>query len=230
MKKYMRHAEELGLGVMYDMRHSRSTPRPTLTSGFTSLDLVEEQVKRFKDDPALWVWYTADEPDGPSLPLDSTIKARNLIRRLDPYHPVALVFNCNDYYFEPYARGADILLVDVYHIAVNTAWSKKWSTVVNSTYGCGGCDECVGNYADLSGRIDTWSKRLRIMRSTAPIWVVPQGFDDGGDEFWWRSPTGDEVVVQTVLGVIHGVKGHCAWHAESASEDIMQVSQTVRMS
>ena len=53
------------------------------------------------------LWYTADEPDGTSDPLDDTMMASNLISSLDGgdgqggigYHPVSLVLNCEDYYF-----------------------------------------------------------------------------------------------------------------------------------
>ncbi|RXK41135.1 hypothetical protein M231_01538 [Tremella mesenterica] len=209
---YMAHAEILGLGVMYDMRHS-----------LTDLGSVKDQVERFRSSPSLLVWYTSDEPDGPPTSLDSTVDARSLIRDLDPYHPTALVLNCADYYFASYVQGTDILMLDVYSIAMNPIWSKKWSTPVNSTFGASGCDNCQGNFHDLSRRIDEAKARLRVMRREReiPVWIVPQAFDDHGDEFWWRVPTGDEEVVQTILAVNHGVIGHCAWFASSATPDLL---------
>lgn len=136
------------------------------------------------------------------------------------------MLNCFDYNFASYVKGTDILLVDVYHIAVNTGFSKRWSTPVTSTFGCSGCDGCIGAFTDLSDRIDTWSSRLEIMgkKRDIPIWVVPQAFDDHGDEFWWSRPEGKEVAVQTVLAVNHGVLGHCAWLASSAGPVILSVS------
>jgi hypothetical protein len=190
---------------------------------------VEEQVVKYRSKPAVHIWYTSDEPDGPGLPLDSTIAARDLIRRLDPYHPTALVLNCYDHNFAAYSAGTDILLTDVYSIAMNPSYSKKWSTEVTSTFGCSGCDGCRGDFYDLPKRIDEWRERIRVMgRSrTMPIWVVPQAFDDQGEEFWWRVPEGKEALVQVVLGINHGVMGSCAWLASSATEDLLAVSLVI---
>jgi hypothetical protein len=68
---------------------------------------VTTQVNRIKSRPNLLVWYTADEPDGTSDPLDATLKASDLITSLDGgdgnggagYHPISLVLNCENYYF-----------------------------------------------------------------------------------------------------------------------------------
>jgi hypothetical protein len=215
--RYLDDASGLDINVMYDMRHS-----------FTDLSLVEDQVRKYRSKAAILVWYTADEPDGPGLPLDSAVKARDLIHRLDPYHPVALVQNCYDHHFQSYASGADILLTDVYSIALNPAYSKKWSTEVTETFGCSGCDGCRGDFYDLPRRIDAWKQRLRIMGNarTTPIWLVPQAFDDQGEEFWWRVPEGREAVVQIILGINHGVMGSCAWLASSATDDLLNVSSS----
>ncbi len=66
---------------------------------------VTAQVNHIKSRPNLLLWYTADEPDGTSDPLDATAKSSNLITSLDGgdgvggagYHPVSLVLNCQDY-------------------------------------------------------------------------------------------------------------------------------------
>ena len=68
---------------------------------------VTTQVNRIKHRPNLLVWYTADEPDGTSDPLDATLQASNLITSLDGgdgnggagYHPISLVLNCENHYF-----------------------------------------------------------------------------------------------------------------------------------
>ena len=68
---------------------------------------VTTQVNNIKHRPNLLLWYTADEPDGTSDPLDDTLKASNLITSLDGgdgnggagYHPISLVLNCENYYF-----------------------------------------------------------------------------------------------------------------------------------
>jgi len=69
---------------------------------------VTEQVNRIKSRPNLLLWYTADEPDGTSDPLDATLNSYNLVTSLDGgdgkggigYHPVSLVLNCQNYHFK----------------------------------------------------------------------------------------------------------------------------------
>lgn len=74
---------------------------------YINASAVTTQVNHIKKRPNLLVWYTADEPDGTSDPLDATLKASNLITSLDGgdgkggagYHPISLVLNCENYYF-----------------------------------------------------------------------------------------------------------------------------------
>lgn len=89
----------------YDMRHS-----------FTDLASVREQVTLIRGYSNLLVWYTSDEPDGNESPLNSPQLAYDLIRSSDVdagYHPVSLALNCQNFFFEAYSRGADIVLQDV---------------------------------------------------------------------------------------------------------------------
>ena len=68
---------------------------------------VTEQVNMIKSRPNLLTWYTADEPDGTSDPLNATFLASRLVQSLDGgdgkggagYHPVSLVLNCENYFF-----------------------------------------------------------------------------------------------------------------------------------
>ena len=68
---------------------------------------VMSQVNHVKHRPNLLLWYSADEPDDSSDPLDATLKASNFITSLDGgdgnggagYHPISLVLNCENYYF-----------------------------------------------------------------------------------------------------------------------------------
>ncbi|KAG5645134.1 hypothetical protein DXG03_006851 [Asterophora parasitica] len=89
--------QEAGLYLMYDMR-----------STYQNKASVTEQVNRIKSRPNLLLWYTADEPDGTTDPLNATVISSNLITSLDGgdgkggagYHPVSLVLNCQDYFFK----------------------------------------------------------------------------------------------------------------------------------
>lgn len=111
--------QELGLYLMYDMRWI-----------YTNLTGVQEEVERIKNRPNLLLWYTADEPDGWVDPQNATLLAYEKIYDLDKgYHPVSLVLNCQDYFFEEYTRGADIVMEDVYTIGNNVTFSSQWGTV-----------------------------------------------------------------------------------------------------
>jgi len=165
---------------------------------------VEEEVPRIKSRKNLLLWYTADEPDGWGDPLDATTLAYDKIYDLDGYHPVSLVLNCQDYQFEAYAAGTDIIMQDAYTIGINATYSVVWDTVCTPDFGDCGCDNCVGEFEDISRRVDQFGDRLGALgwERTKAIWTVPQAF--GGSSYWNRVPAGNEWVVQSLLAVAHG--------------------------
>ena len=142
---------------------------------------VTQQVNKIKSRSNLLLWYTGDEPDGTSDPLNATSNAYDLIYTLDGYHPVSLVLNCEDYQFTSYASGADILLQDPYMIGNNVTFSvTKWQTPCTTDFGCCGCDNCKGQFEDISDRIDIFKQRMEVLGwgMTKSIWGVPQAFGD----------------------------------------------------
>lgn len=118
LDSWFNEAEKLGLWIMYDMRHS-----------FQNAEYVRYQVERYKSRKNMLLWYTADEPDGFEVAPSATSKAYALIRSLDPYHPVSLCLNCQNYYFQEYTAGADIIMADPYPIGANTTFSNKYQYV-----------------------------------------------------------------------------------------------------
>jgi hypothetical protein len=198
--------DSLGLWLMYDMRWT-----------FKNLSLVESQIKALKSRKSILLWYTGDEPDGQADPLNSTVLAYDLIKKLDPYHPTSLVLNCDNFHYDSYAAGADIILTDPYPIAQNATFSTLWNTPCNTTYGDCGCDGCNGNFRDVSTRMDRLQEYQSWM-STGPksFWGVPQAF--GGGEYWSRPPTNKEEVVMAMLFVNHGAKGIVAWNFPTTKE------------
>lgn len=71
------------------------TPAEIVTpSSYMNSTAVTEQVNMIKNRSNLLLWYTGDEPDGTSDPLNATKTAYDLIYDLDGYHPVSLVLNC----------------------------------------------------------------------------------------------------------------------------------------
>jgi len=205
-----------GLYLMYDMRNT-----------YMDAASVTAQVNHIKSRPNLLLWYTADEPDGTSDPLDATVKSSNLITSLDGgdgvggagYHPVSLVLNCQDFQWTAYTSGCDVVLQDAYMVGNNVTFSTVWGTPCTRDYGDCGCDNCGGKFEDISTRMDEFKDRLFIngWERTKAVWTVPQGF--GNETYWKRYPTGQEFVVESVLGINHGGLGVVSWD-DPTTDDI----------
>ena len=174
---------------------------------YKNLSTVAEEVTRIKSRKNLLLWYTADEPDGWGDPPDAASLAYDKIYDVDGYHPVSLVLNCQDYEFEAYATGTDIVMQDAYMVGINATHSAVWDTECTPDYGDCGCDNCVGEFEDISRRVDQFGERLRALgwERTKAIWTVSQAF--GGSSYWSRIPTEKEWVAQSLLAVTHGALG-----------------------
>ncbi|KAK3064838.1 hypothetical protein LTS18_003458 [Coniosporium uncinatum] len=196
---FLDECDRLGLWVMYDLRVS-----------YRNNTALTEQINRYKDRKSLLLWYTADEPDGNSDPLNATKIAYDTTKALDPYHPVSLVLNCANFYYEDYTAGTDIVMSDPYPISINATFSTQWNTLCNTTYGDCGCDNCNGTFEDTSARVDSFIQFEEwIGRPAKPFWAVPQSF--GNDTYWSRYPTAAEETVMDMLFIHHGVKGSVRW-------------------
>jgi hypothetical protein len=195
---YLDRADELGLYFMYDVRWD-----------YTNLTTMVDQINRLHNHPSILLWYTADEPDGKSNPINSTLIAYNTIKAIDPYHPVSLALNCRDFYYADYAAGAEIVLEDVYPVSTNTSYSTVYNTPCNATYGCCGCDDCTGSFSDISTRLDEFSHKDSLLGWQKIHWAAPQAF--GNETFWSRYPSAAEEVVMNLLSVNHKAKGIVMW-------------------
>ncbi|TVY68954.1 hypothetical protein LSUE1_G006159 [Lachnellula suecica] len=199
LDRFLDVMDEMELWLMFDMRWT-----------YTNLTSVEYQVKRVNARKSMLLWYTGDEPDGHVDPLNATKITYDLIKSIDPWHPVSLCLNCLNYYFEEYTSGGDIIMSDLYPIAVNTSWSNQYNTECNTTYGCCGCDDCNGNFEDVSSRLDIYTEYQNILNlPQKPQWGVPQAF--GNETFWSRYPSPEEELVMNMLFINHGAKGIAMW-------------------
>ncbi|HNY15783.1 MAG TPA: hypothetical protein PKI12_09575, partial [Bacteroidales bacterium] len=129
------------------------------------------------DHPALLAWYIADEPNGYKLEPDSLLTIYRLIKKLDPWHPVSVVFMAPFMSSRRYADVLDIVMADPYPVPTSPV-------------------SMVGDVArqlrsEFSGR--------------KPVWMVPQAF--GGGEWWSREPTLQELRAMTYQSVIYGATG-----------------------
>ena len=204
--EFLDRMDEVGLWVMYDMRWS-----------YQNLSSVEYQVNQVKNRKSMLLWYTGDEPDGSGDPPNATKLAYDTIKSTDPYHPVSLCLNCYNFYFEEYSSGADILLEDVYPISNNVTFSNTYGTVCNTTYGCCGCDDCKGDFEDISERLDLFAEYQSWLGGPPKTtWGVPQAF--GASQFWVRYPTAEEETVMTLLSINHNAKGIVMWDYPTTSD------------
>ncbi|KAF4781637.1 hypothetical protein HER10_EVM0001418 [Colletotrichum scovillei] len=202
---YLQRADELGLYLRYDVLWTW----PNLTN-------MVDQVTRLRTHPSILLWYQSDEADGKANPANSTGMAYEQIKAIDPYHPVSLALNCWDFHYAEYGAGADIIMSDVYPVAINATFSTVYGTECNATYGCCGCDDCEGNFEDISVRLDEFYRRDEILGWQKTQWFAPQAF--GNETFWSRYPTAEEEVVMTVLSVNHGAKGIVMWNYPATPE------------
>ncbi|KAI1856618.1 hypothetical protein JX265_011577 [Neoarthrinium moseri] len=198
------------LNPVYDSMDHQSLPfMYDLRGSYENLSIVEQHVNTVKHHTSLFAYWTADEPDGWQKPFDAPAKAQDLIHQLDPYHPVAITLNCQDYYFGPYSLGGDILMEDVYPIGINSTFSK-WNTTCNTTLGDCGCDNCQGNVQDVSSRLDDLSMyEFWLGMWPKPKFHNPQVFH--GENYWFRDPTPGEARVMNALAFNRGATGIFGW-------------------
>ncbi|KAF2437565.1 hypothetical protein P171DRAFT_178827 [Karstenula rhodostoma CBS 690.94] len=229
-EKFLTICDELELYVMYDMRHT-----------YLNLSSISYQLPRLQSHPSVLLYYTGDEPDGWTDPLNGTLLAYDHIKSIDPYHPVSLVLNCYNFYFKEYTSGADIILEDTYNLIKSSTFSPVYNTACNRTYGDCGCDYCHVNdtayplfvdrpFEDVVERTRRMYQYQRWLgkKETKPVWGVPQWFYDA-DSFWGRWATREEAIVLALLRINHGAMGIVGWlfptspEVESATTDLAKV-------
>ena len=98
-----------GMQILLELtEYARQKPEPDYRA-------IAALVKRYRQHPALLAWYLVDEPDETKMAPASALAMYELIRELDPYHPVYLVNNRPRTY-AAYSDASDILAIDVYPI------------------------------------------------------------------------------------------------------------------
>ncbi|PYI24146.1 hypothetical protein BO99DRAFT_478667 [Aspergillus violaceofuscus CBS 115571] len=202
---YLTLADKTNLKFQYDLLFSA-----------TNTSTMLNQAQTLHTHPSLLLWYLADEPDGKATPPSTLSTAYTTLKTLDPYHPVSLALNCANFYYEDYAAAADIILSDVYPVATNTSWSSVYDTPCNATYGCCGCDDCLGRFEDISTRLDTFQQFDEVVGWEKVHWAAPQAF--GNETFWTRYPSPEEEAVMNLLSVNHGAMGVVMWDFPTSQE------------
>src|SRR3990172_819599 len=81
--------------------------------------LLREVINRFKDHPGLLVWKGEDEPEWGKRPIAPLVRAREIIRELDPNHPLVIIQAPRGTVetLRPYNVAGDITGADIYPIS-----------------------------------------------------------------------------------------------------------------
>ena len=150
-KAYMDRCAELGMKVNYNLCSLAGgggvgSDRLDISEK-EMLKLLLEEVIAFKDHPALLSWYISDEPVLQKQSPRIIQKAYKLIKKIDPYHPITIVFMRPEK-ADKFVNSLDIIMTDPYVIPMNSV------TVVGDK---------VGNLKKKYG-------------AEKSIWIVPQAF------------------------------------------------------
>jgi len=100
-------------------------------------DAIRPEIEAFRDHPALLSWYIADEPEGHRIPPERMRAAYNLVKQLDPYHPVAICIAALSG-VSKYVDAMDILMTDNYPVPhfplthVASAMDRAYAAVGNA--------------------------------------------------------------------------------------------------
>jgi len=153
-KKYMDRCADLGMKVNYNLcsvaggggagSDRQQKPEAELEK------LLRKEIETFRDHPALLSWYISDEPVGQGMPVKNLKKAYDLIKEIDPYHPVAVVF-MTPKKSRKFANAFDIAMADPYPIP-------------------------SGNILDVGRTAYYLSNEYFLEKSP---WIVPQAFGGG---------------------------------------------------
>ena len=180
-KTYMDRCAQLGMKVHYNLLSvSEGGGVASKTEDLNWAEkrkLLLNEIKSFRDHPALLAWYIADEPNGYEISPDTLKAIYRLVRENDPWHPVSIVFMAPWLASKNYIEALDIVMADPYPIP----------------------DSPVTLPGNVALSLSTEFKGKR------PVWMVPQVF--GGGELWSREPTIQEVRAMTYQSIINGAKG-----------------------
>ncbi|HZY24730.1 MAG TPA: hypothetical protein VFE71_02795, partial [Bacteroidales bacterium] len=180
-KAYMDRCAEIGMKVHYNLLSvSGGGGVGSKIEGLSDKEKRErliEEIKTFRDHPALLGWYISDEPNGISITPSQMEEIYKTVKENDPWHPVSIVFMAPFLSAKKYTDALDIVMADPYPIP----------------------DNPVTIPGDVAFKLNSEFK------SKIPFWIIPQSF--GGGELWGREPTIQEIRSMTWQSIINGATG-----------------------
>ncbi len=180
-KAYMDRCAQIGMKVHYNLLSvSGGGGVGSKIDGIDDKEKRErlvEEIKTFRDHPALLGWYISDEPNGISITPSQLEEIYKIVKENDPWHPVSIVFMAPYLSAIKYSDALDIVMADPYPIP----------------------DNPVTVPGDVASRLSSEFKGKK------PFWIIPQSF--GGGELWSREPTIQEIRSMTWQSIINGATG-----------------------
>lgn len=111
----LREADKEGMRVVIsidDLQHITSDDTAKIAE-------LQRVVKKYRDDPAVFFWKGADEPQWGKIPPQNLSTYYNTIHALDPHHPIWITQAPRGTVadWKPYSRYFDVGAVDIYPIS-----------------------------------------------------------------------------------------------------------------
>jgi len=78
-------------------------------------DVIKPEIEAFRDHPALLAWYIADEPEYHNVTSDQLQAVYQLVKKLDPYHPICVCI-ADLKYMPRFTPSMDFIMSDAYPI------------------------------------------------------------------------------------------------------------------
>lgn len=155
--------------------------------------MLRKVVSALKDHPGLGVWKGADEPEWGKQPIPPMLRARAIIRELDPNHPIAVTHAPRGTIesLRPYNETADITGADIYPIS--------YPPGIHS----------LGTNKEISMVGDYTRKMMEVADGKMPVWMILQiawsGVSNPGKTL--RYPTFPEERFMVYQAIINGARG-----------------------
>ena len=196
-----------GVKVNYDLRYDyyfrklQVNDQGAIIGGDTWVDEMEPEQERilrseieaFRDHPALLSWYIADEP--PDSNLEKLAAMRRFVKKLDPYHPVTIVFHEGQHPSPEWHEITDVTWMDPYPVNILSRDQRS------NPYWQAAPPDFRRGVASMTA---WWlAGRDRLFDYSSPLWHSPQLFG-GGWGSQKREPSAQELRAMTYAGLVSG--------------------------
>ncbi|MDB6123613.1 MAG: hypothetical protein JWQ71_2606 [Pedosphaera sp.] len=155
--------------------------------------MLRRVVNQFKDHPGMGIWKGADEPEWGKVKVQPLINAREIVRELDPNHPLAIIQAPRGTVqtMRPYNTASDITGADVYPISYPPG---THSLLPNKEL------SMVGDYTKTM---------MQVADGKMPVWMVLQIAWSGvvKPDKTLRFPTFAEERFMSYQAIINGARG-----------------------